>query len=150
MSRVLITTFGVLHDAAPEGDALSVDLRKALRNPHHDPNMRYLTGLDAAVYEHVLATPGADQVVIETVSRVLNYFYSYAKPRGRDVLLHVFCQGGRHRSVAIAIAVAERLRELGLTVELVHRDVDKPVVQKIPASEDSATASVADAEAVTE
>ena len=35
------------------------------------------------------------------------------------------CTGGRHRSVAIAEAVAELLRERGVEPTVVHRDVGK-------------------------
>jgi UPF0042 nucleotide-binding protein len=36
----------------------------------------------------------------------------------------VGCTGGRHRSVVIVEALAERLRLDGLTVSVTHRDVD--------------------------
>lgn len=135
MSRVVITTFGVLHGEAPEGNALSVDLRTALRNPHDDPGMRFKTGLDAVVFDHVMATPGAVEIVDDTVARVLAVFEHVSEPQGLDLPVHVFCKGGRHRSVAIAEASAARLRAQGVPVVVVHRDVDKPVVQKIPASQ---------------
>ncbi len=35
------------------------------------------------------------------------------------------CTGGRHRSVALAHALAERLGEHGLTVSVFHRDIDR-------------------------
>ena len=128
-TNVLITSYGVLHAPAPEGDALTVDLRTALRNPHHDPAMRQLTGLDEPVRAHVLATPGAWDIIDRTVSRVLAML-GYA-PTGHTAPLpvHTFCQGGRHRSVAIAEAVAAELRDCGITVQVTHRDVTKPVVQ---------------------
>ncbi|MEY9904349.1 hypothetical protein ABIA35_000555 [Catenulispora sp. MAP12-49] len=135
MSRVVITTFGVLHGEPPEGNALSVDLRTALRNPHDDPGMRFKTGLDAVVFDHVMATPGAMEIVDDTVARVLALFDHVSDPQGLDLPVHVFCKGGRHRSVAIAEATAARLRAQGVPVAVVHRDIDKPVVQKIPTSQ---------------
>jgi UPF0042 nucleotide-binding protein len=35
------------------------------------------------------------------------------------------CTGGRHRSVAISEELARRLREHGLRIGVVHRDIDK-------------------------
>jgi len=35
------------------------------------------------------------------------------------------CTGGRHRSVAVATALAERLRQSGREVNVQHRDVEK-------------------------
>ncbi|MBS2538853.1 hypothetical protein KGQ20_39515 [Catenulispora sp. NF23] len=132
MRRIRITTFGVLHGAAPEGDALTVDLRTELRNPHDDPAMRELTGLDERVREHVLATPGARRIVRIAACRVVALDRGWAGSRDRDLLMHVFCQGGRHRSVAIAEAIAVELRAVGYDLEVVHRDIDKPVVRKTP------------------
>lgn len=132
MRRIRITTFGVLHGAAPEGDALTVDLRPALRNPHDDPAMRELTGLDKRVREHVLATPGARKLISQAACRVVALDHGLVGPRDKDVLMHVFCQGGRHRSVAIAEAIAVELRAVDYDVEVVHRDINKPVVHKTP------------------
>ncbi|MFJ7498008.1 hypothetical protein ACIQZB_44440 [Streptomyces sp. NPDC097727] len=39
---------------------------EALHNPADDPAMRYRTGLDPDVYAHVLATPGARELVDRT------------------------------------------------------------------------------------
>jgi RNase adapter protein RapZ len=112
-----ITTYGVLHGPAPRGDAVTVDLR----NPHDDPAMRYRTGLDADVRDHVLGTPGADQVITDTVGRILAV-HAWAQARGLGCAAHIYCRGGRHRSVAVAEAVVARLRGLGFEVEVVHRD----------------------------
>lgn len=128
--KVVITTYGVLHGEPPEGDAVTVDLRRALRNPHEDPAMRYKTGLDPEVRDHVLSTPGADQVITNTVQRILAVLYGWAEPQWRSDA-HIFCKGGRHRSVAIAEAVANRLRSMGIGVEVEHRDINKPVIQPI-------------------
>src|SRR5690606_18450160 len=69
--RVVITTYGILHGPAPaDGDALLIDLSSALRNPHQDPELRYRNGLDPAVRDHVLTTPGADRVVALGVDRI--------------------------------------------------------------------------------
>lgn len=128
-THCVITSFGVLHAPAPEGDAVAVDLRTALRNPHHDPNMRELTGLDEPVSEHVLATPGAEQIITDTVTRVTAILTAYRHTSTRRCDVHVYCQGGRHRSVAVAEAVAARLTDLGFGVEIEHRDITKPVIQ---------------------
>ncbi|HEY3872847.1 MAG TPA: RNase adapter RapZ [Actinocrinis sp.] len=132
--QCLITTYGVLHGPAPEGGVLTLDLRTALRNPHHDPAMRELTGLDPAVRDHVLATPGAERLINDAVFRVIAVLEGYAQSRGLRADLHVYCQGGRHRSVAAAEEIARRLRALGVNVEVEHRDIAKSVVQAKGAS----------------
>lgn len=133
--RVLIASYGILHGDAPEpfihGAApVTIDVTTALRNPHDDPTMRYRTGLDPDVYEHVLATPGATDIRDAALTEVLKRF-----DRGEEVVeVHAYCRGGRHRSVALACALDAALTEHGIETCTVHRDVDKPVVQPIPAT----------------
>lgn len=122
MNCITITTFGVLHGEAPHGGkpVISVDLTEALRNPADDPAMVYLTGLDPKVRDHVLFTPGAEEIIDGLVREVL----------ATDCDAHVFCRGGRHRSVAVAEEAARRLRARGLIVVVLHRDIRKPVKLK--------------------
>lgn len=131
--RVVIVSYGVLHGGPPPGDALTVDLTTALRNPPEDPDVRdrmvQMTGLDKEARDYVLATPGARRVVERTVGRI-EAALTYHDPRGQYVMVHVYCQGGRHRSVAIAEETAAWLRADGINTEVEHRDVTKPVVQR--------------------
>jgi UPF0042 nucleotide-binding protein len=122
MMHITIKTFGVLHGDAPHEDkpVISVDLTEALRNPADDPAMIQLTGLDVKVHNHVLSTPGAAEIVYAALKKIL--------ATGQDV--HVFCRGGRHRSVAVAEHLAACLRGYGITVDVWHRDIGKPVVRK--------------------
>ncbi|MFF4777590.1 hypothetical protein ACFY05_32505 [Microtetraspora fusca] len=132
--KVAITTFGVLHGPAPAEDALTVDLTRALRNPPDDPAVRdrliNLTGLDREVRQYVMDTPGARQIVQETAERTLAQLRHYADPKFFLVNLHIYCQGGRHRSVAVAEEVASWLRAEGVGVDIEHRDINKPVITK--------------------
>lgn len=116
---VRVTSFGYGHADAPTGTDLVLDVRDSLRNPHHDPAMRQLTGLHPRVAEHVLATPGARDLVDDAIGQVL---------RGTAHHVAVGCVGGRHRSVALAVAITDALTAAGRQVTLVHRDVHKPVL----------------------
>ncbi len=130
---VEITTYGVLHGERPAirygHGVVEIDLTTALRNPHQDPAMRYRTGLDQDVYEHVMATDGAAEIVREAAEAVADW--AEAAMGTAPVEVHSYCKGGRHRSVAVARALAEALTDLGLTVAVTHRDVHKPVVQAV-------------------
>ncbi|GLU46308.1 RapZ C-terminal domain-containing protein [Nocardiopsis ansamitocini] len=126
--KVLITSFGALHQDPPSGDAITVDLTKALHNPHTDPKMRTLTGLDHAVRRHMETTPGSRAVVERTVDRVLAAM-AYHDGHGELTEVHVYCQGGRHRSVWVAEETAAHLRALGIGVEVEHRHIFRGVVQ---------------------
>lgn len=130
--RVLITSCGALHGAppAPRHNAMPVtlDLTTALRNPHDDPGMRYRTGLDPDVYEHVMTTPGAASARDAAVAEIL----ARGEAGEQFVEVHSICRGGRHRSVAMAEAIAADVQARAIPVEVEHRDVDKPVIQPIP------------------
>ncbi|WP_208886715.1 RNase adapter RapZ [Streptomyces sp. PBH53] len=130
----VVRSIGVRHGGAHQlvTDGLYLDLRRALRNPADDPAMRYRTGLDAEVYAHVLATPGARELIARTAVQLRAL--ADEVPRGRLVRLTVACQGGRHRSVAVAEAVARRVwtawdGRYGVDVE--HHHINRPV---LPAS----------------
>lgn len=119
---VRIVSFGYGHGPAPRAD-ITLDVRDSLRNPHHDPDMRHLTGLDAQVADHVRFTPRALAIISGTA--VLASLHHTGK---RDVTVAFGCVGGRHRSVALAEALAASLRFRRLAVEVVHRDIDKPLL----------------------
>jgi UPF0042 nucleotide-binding protein len=102
-----------------------VDVRM-VRNPFWVPELRSLTGHDAAVRDYVLE----DEVACDLIDRIhslISWSAQRNAERGKDGLsLAVGCTGGRHRSVVIVDAIAERLRGDGLTVTVTHRDVDVP------------------------
>ncbi|WP_282206839.1 RapZ C-terminal domain-containing protein [Kitasatospora fiedleri] len=129
-ARIEITTYGVLHQDPPTGDAITVDLTRALRNPPDDPTvreqMRRSTGLDPHVLDYVLATPGAREIAYRTVLRARAQL---AVLPGEPVRVHLYCQGGRHRSVALGREVARLAETAGLSAVLTHRHVHRDVVQ---------------------
>jgi UPF0042 nucleotide-binding protein len=119
---VRITSFGFGHDAPPRADVI-LDVRDSLRNPHRDPTMRYLTGLDPQVADHVRDTPGARYIISGAAVLVSLQYQALG-----DVTVAVGCSGGRHRSVVLAEDIAASLRRRHIPVEVVHRDIDKPVL----------------------
>ncbi|TQS30074.1 RNase adapter RapZ [Microbispora sp. KK1-11] len=125
MGQVHVTSFGYGHGPAPEAD-LTVDARRHLRNPHADPAMRELTGLDEAVRQHVLTTPGAARLIHNTAVLAADLHAQTRAP----VTVAVGCVGGRHRSVAISEEIAATLRSDGVKATVTHRDVHRPVIQK--------------------
>src|SRR5690349_5202641 len=90
----VIRSIGARHDGAHDlvTDGLYVDLRRALRNPADDPTMRYRTGLDDDVYEHVLNTPGARDLINRTAVQLRLLVDEV--PVGHVARLTVACQGG--------------------------------------------------------
>jgi len=119
-----VSSFGFKYGPPVEADWV-VDAR-FLRNPFWEPELRPLTGLDPAVRDFVWAQPEAAEFV-DRLCGVLTWTLERAADAGRSRLhLAVGCTGGRHRSVVLASAIAERLGEEGIPVVLRHRDVGRP------------------------
>jgi UPF0042 nucleotide-binding protein len=119
-----VMSFGFKFGIPPEAGWV-VDARM-VRNPFWVPELRSSTGLDPSVRDYVLEDAVAHELIDRAHGLLLWSSQRYAE-RGREVLsFAVGCTGGRHRSVAIVEALAERLRGDGLTVTVTHRDVDVP------------------------
>jgi UPF0042 nucleotide-binding protein len=118
---VTLVTFGYKFGAPYELDLL-FDLR-FLPNPHFVPELRPRTGEDREVREYIMAKPDSR----EFFNRLLE-FLEYLLPRyrseGKSYLTIGFgCTGGRHRSVALSILMADQLRKNGYDVIVKHRDM---------------------------
>jgi RNase adaptor protein for sRNA GlmZ degradation len=130
IGEVVITSFGYLHPGGvPHGQHLVLDLRKLLYNPYKDLAMRELTGLEPQVRAHVLGTPGA-QELIDGLVAVVQSIRAQLNARGLVAQVAFGCSGGRHRSPAVANEVGHALHQggRGHQVEIVHRDILRPVV----------------------
>jgi UPF0042 nucleotide-binding protein len=118
-----VSSFGFKYGSQPEADWV-VDVR-FLPNPFWVPELRPLTGLDPAVAAHVMAS-GEGSELVDRLGTLLSWVAASAEAHGRRRLhVAVGCTGGRHRSVAVACALAARLSD-GHEVTLRHRDVDRP------------------------
>lgn len=91
----------------PEGIGPVIDVRNTIRNPWRDPALRPLNGLHPDVQAYVAKCFGAKKLLSAT------YYNS----------MRVGCMGGRHRSVAIVELIAAKMRDSGLEVEVIHRDL---------------------------
>jgi len=118
--RVDVTSFG-FKQGVPRVLDLLFDAR-FLPNPHWVPELREQTGRDAAVRDYVFSHDEAG-VFVERVSGLLDFLIPEYEKEGKSYLtIGIGCTGGRHRSVAIADAIAAHLREGGVAVTVHHRD----------------------------
>ncbi|WP_043347021.1 RNase adapter RapZ [Beutenbergia cavernae] len=121
--RLTLVSFGFKYGLPLDADHV-VDVR-FLSNPYWVTELRHLTGRDDAVRDYVLALPGAQDFVDAYVSAVEPVLDGYLREQKPYVTIAVGCTGGKHRSVAIAEAMAERLREDGNSVRTLHRDLGR-------------------------
>jgi UPF0042 nucleotide-binding protein len=118
---VFVTSFSYKNGLPREAD-LVFDVR-FLRNPHYDPELKPLTGRDAAVADYVAQDPDFAPF-FGGLTRLLKRLLPRYETEGKSYLtIAVGCTGGRHRSVAIAAKLARELRAAGRTVTLSHREL---------------------------
>ena len=120
---VTVTAFGYKYGLPLDAD-LVLDVR-FLPNPYYVEELRPLSGLDAPVYDFVLGSEGA-QRFMELLEPLLGFLLPRYTEEGKYTLnIAVGCTGGRHRSVAVARAVADLLLRGGADVALSCRDLEK-------------------------
>jgi len=121
--RVNVLAFGFKYGIPLDADHV-VDVR-FLANPYWITELRHLTGRDAPVRDYVLARPGAQEFVDRYVAALEPVLAGYLAEEKRYVTIAVGCTGGKHRSVAIAGEIAQRLRDAGQRVTVTARDLGK-------------------------
>ena len=122
-SVVTLISFGYRYGIPPASELL-FDVR-FLPNPHFEPKLRPRTGLDQDVADFVLENERTGELLAR-LGGFLDYLLERYDAEGKAYLtIGIGCTGGRHRSVAVANALAERLRQGGREVNVKHRDVEK-------------------------
>jgi RNase adapter protein RapZ len=122
-----IVSFGFKYGTPVDAD-LVLDVR-FLDNPYFVPELKPLTGLDEPVSRYVLEAPETTEFLRRTVS-LLEYVMPRYEREGKSYLtIAIGCTGGRHRSVAIADALARQLSApRGARIAVMHRDAHRGTV----------------------
>jgi UPF0042 nucleotide-binding protein len=98
------------------------DARCVLPNPHYDPQLRPQTGNDRDVIEFLERETQAG-LLIEDIQRFLQrWLPRFMLDQRASITVAIGCTGGRHRSVYIAEALAERFAS-DHQVVVRHRDL---------------------------
>ena len=122
--QVTVMSFGFKYGLPTDSD-LVADAR-FLPNPFWIPELRHLTGEDAAVAEYVLDQPGARDFIDAYAKALEPVLAGYQRENKRHATIAIGCTGGKHRSVAIARELGERIAALpGVVVSVKHRDLGR-------------------------
>ena len=89
------------------------------------PELKHLTGNDAAVQEYVMKSPLAKEFYGHLKSLLETAMPGYIHEGKSSLTIAIGCTGGQHRSVTIANRIAADLKDDGYQVNIHHRDVDK-------------------------
>jgi RNase adapter protein RapZ len=123
-TSVTVESFGYKYGLPMDADTV-MDVR-FLPNPHWVDELRRHTGQHPAVREYVLGQPGAAEF-LDTYHRLLDLVIEgYRREGKRYMTVAIGCTGGKHRSVAMAEALAGRLQGGDqLSVRVLHRDLGR-------------------------
>src|SRR4030095_15663977 len=134
--RTRIVSFGFKYGAPVDADVL-LDVR-FLDNPFFVEELQNLPGTEERVRRHVLEGKDCKEFLARSVS-----FLEFCLPRfereGKSyATIGIGCTGGQHRSVVIADVLAEALHaELGLSIDVVHRDMERHNNERAQAATES-------------
>jgi UPF0042 nucleotide-binding protein len=120
---VTVVSFGFRFGIPTHADMV-LDVR-FLPNPYFIPELKPFPGTDPKVSGFVLGQPDA-KAFLERLGELFGFLLPRYRTEGKSYLtIAIGCTGGKHRSVALAGALAERLETAGQPVRLWHRDVEK-------------------------
>jgi UPF0042 nucleotide-binding protein len=126
-----IASFGFARGISRTAD-LVFDLR-FLPNPHWVEELRPLTGNDEPVRAYLADCAGWAEALDRVEALLIDWIPRYWAAGKSYVAVAFGCTGGRHRSVAAANEMAERLRRSGFSPNVRHRDLASPPSDTIEA-----------------
>ncbi len=118
---VSLVSFGYKYGVPTDLDLL-MDVR-FLPNPYYEPDLKELTGRDASVREYVMNSEVSREFLKRFSDFLLFLLPEYIKEGKHHLAVGIGCTGGQHRSVTIALKLADILKEAGYTVNINHREL---------------------------
>jgi UPF0042 nucleotide-binding protein len=96
---------------------------RMLPNPHYEPQLRPLTGMDAPVAEFLRQQPGVDQMRRDIQQFLESWLDMMASNHRSYVTVAIGCTGGQHRSVFLVEELARHFAPRWPTL-CRHRSLD--------------------------
>lgn len=126
---VTILSFGFKYGIPSDAD-LVFDVR-FLPNPYYIEELKEKTGQDKAVQQYVMDNDKAS-VFLEKVTDLLEFLLpNYILEGKNQLVIAVGCTGGKHRSVTLANAIYEKMKEKeDYRFRIEHRDITKDSITK--------------------
>lgn len=120
---ITVVSFGFKYGIPMDSD-LVLDVR-FLPNPFYIPELKPLTGNEKPVYDYVLSSQVAKEFLEKAYDMLSFLIPNYILEGKNQLVVSIGCTGGKHRSVTLANAIAERLSTLPYGVKVEHRDINK-------------------------
>lgn len=117
---VILQSFGFKHGLPLDADYV-FDLRH-LTNPHWVPELRDMSGLDAAVQEFLVADDTVNTMYEDIEQFLKKWLPVFAQGHRHFVTISLGCTGGQHRSVYFVDRLEKALRAKW-PVQVLHREM---------------------------
>ncbi len=127
--KVNVLSFGYKFGLPVDAD-LVMDCR-FIPNPHWNPELREMNGLDKQVSEAVLNAESVGEFLEKYLSLFNSLGQGYLREGKKYITLAIGCTGGKHRSVAVAEELARRINgsaidaEHSVSAHAIHRDLGR-------------------------
>ena len=127
--KVNVLSFGYKFGLPVDAD-LVMDCR-FIPNPHWNPELREMNGLDKQVSEAVLNSESVGEFLEKYLSLFNSLGQGYLREGKKYITLAIGCTGGKHRSVAVAEELARRINgsaidaEHSVSAHAIHRDLGR-------------------------
>lgn len=127
---ITVMSFGYKHGIPADAD-LVFDVR-FLPNPFYIDELKHKTGNDREVQDYVMSFPEAEQFMGKLTDMLCFLIPNYVKEGKNRLVVAIGCTGGKHRSVTLANALYDRMRDRGqYGIKLFHRDVTTSTLQDL-------------------
>ncbi|GAB6149448.1 MULTISPECIES: RNase adapter RapZ [Clostridium] len=120
-----VLSFGFKYGIPVDAD-LVFDVR-FLPNPYYIPELKQFSGDDKEIQDYVLGFKETKEFIAKLDDMLQFLIPNYIKEGKIQLVVAIGCTGGRHRSVTIANAIYDRLKEKGHKVSKEHRDINEDI-----------------------
>ena len=121
--KIIVESFGFKYGIPLDADYV-FDVR-FLPNPHWDPTLRPMTGLDAPVAEFLNSHTQVNEFIYLTRNYIDTWLPMLEKNNRSYLTIAIGCTGGKHRSVYIAQQLGEYFQAKGKIVQIHHKSLER-------------------------
>lgn len=121
--KIVVESFGFKYGIPLDADYV-FDVR-FLPNPHWDPTLRPMTGLDAPVAEFLNSHTQVNEFIYLTRNYIDTWLPMLEKNNRSYLTIAIGCTGGKHRSVYIAQQLGEYFQAKGKIIQIQHKSLER-------------------------
>lgn len=121
--KIVVESFGFKYGIPLDADYV-FDVR-FLPNPHWDPTLRPMTGLDTPVAEFLNSHMQVNEFIYLTRNYIDTWLPMLEKNNRSYLTIAIGCTGGKHRSVYIAQQLGEYFQAKGKLVQIQHKSLER-------------------------